>query len=318
MDKKRNGLLEIYRFIICFWPLYYHNYFFWERDYSVFTVCDLAVDFFFVLSGFFLMSSMRRLKDEPVFKGMIKLMFGRAKPMLFTICFIAAFNFICVALFVRENYFKTLFHLFKYWWFVLYLIVVIGVLYLVYRILKNEKLFVVFLVILSLSMARLQYAVVVEERYIDQLVFFARSCGCVPVGILLSYIPKIKFKKFNAAILAVIALIPTLFYFAYNEKTFFTRLLIIAMFCALVYFSVHINVSGGLCDVLGKLSVRMYLYMAFITMIEMLGVTNFRQLFVIDVAVASLDLAVSYYRDKYKALKNQQQKQASEFVSATK
>ena len=152
-------------------------------------------------------------------------------------------------------------------------------------------------------MACLQYTVVVKEMFIDELVFVARSLGCIPVGILLSYIPKWECKKFNPAIPIVVVLIPTMLYLAYNEKTFFIRLLMIAMFGALMYFSTHISVGGRVFDLLGKLSVRMYLYMAFVTMIEMLGVGNHRALFVIDVAAASLDLAVCYYRDKYKALK---------------
>ena len=117
MDNKRNGLLEIYRFILCFWPLYYHNYFFFERNYERFTVAELAVDFFFMLSGFFLMRAIRKNKEERVFVGMAKLVYGRVKPMIFTMGFITAFNLVCLVLFVRENYFNVLFELFKYWWF---------------------------------------------------------------------------------------------------------------------------------------------------------------------------------------------------------
>ncbi len=303
MDKKRNGLLEIYRFILCFWPLYYHNFFFFERDYGIFTVAELAVDFFFMLSGFFLMRAMRRAKEEPIFKGTARLMLGRVKPMMFTMCFIAAFNLVCIALFVRGDYLNTLFELFKYWWFVLYLTIAIGLLYLVYRLVKSEKIFVIFLVILTAAMACLQYAVVVEKMFINELVFVARALACIPVGILLSYIPALKVKKFNPSIPIVIVLITTLLYFAYNEKTFFIRLLMIAMFGALMYFSSNISVGGRAFDFLGKLSVRMYLYMAFITMLYILGLTNHRALFVIDVALAVMDTILSTYRQKYKALK---------------
>ena len=303
MEKKRNGLLEIYRFILCFWPLYHHNFFFFERDYSIFTVAELAVDFFFMLSGFFLMRAMRRLKDEPVLRGMSKLMLGRTKSMAFTMCFIAAFNLVCILLFIKEDYFGVLFELFKYWWFVLYLVIAIGLLYLAYRLLKNEKVFAVFLIVLSLSMACLQYAVVVEEMFIPELVFVARALGCIPVGILISYIPNLKIKKFNPCILLVAVLIPALLFMAYGEKTFLTRLVMIAMFGALMYFSVNISVGGRVFDAIGKLSVRMYLYMAFITMLYLLGLTNHRVLFVIDVTLAVMDLTVDLYRTKCKSLK---------------
>ena len=302
MQSKRNGLLELYRFILCFWPLYYHKYFFWLDDGSKFSVVELAVDFFFVLSGFFLMRAMRKEKDQPIFKGMWNAMYGRVKPLTFTLCFIAAFNAVCVVLFVRENYLHTIFHLFMYWWYVLYLLVVIGLFYLVYRALKSEKLFVVFLAVLAVLMATLQYLVVVEELLFFDLSFVLRALGCVAVGILLSYVPMLKPMKFNLSIPLVVILIPTLFYFAYNEKTFFIRLLMLGLFSALVYFSSHISFQSKICDYLGQLSARIYLYMAFVAMLHLLGLTHYRVLFVIDVALATLDLALSIYRQKYKTL----------------
>ncbi len=320
MDNKRNGLLEIYRFIICFLPLYYHNYFFFKRDYSKFPICELAVDFFFMLSGFFLMRIMRREKDTPVFKGLGRIMLGRVKPMLFTVGFIAAFNFICMALFIRGDlmhYVDTFFDLFKYWWFVIYLTIAIGVLYLIYRLLKSEKKFIIFLAVLALAMAYLHYLVVVEGMFSWRVLFTTRTFGCIPMGILVSYIPALKIKKFNPSIPIVVVLVPTLIYLAYIEKGFFTCIGMILMFGALMYFSCNINVGGPVFDLIGKLSVRMYLYMAFVTMFEILGLTNHRILFVIDVALASLDLIVDYYRTKYKALKKKTEKTA-EPVSAIK
>ena len=117
------------------------------------------------------MNSMKKLKEEKIIVGIGKIMFGRVKPMMFTLCFISAFNFLCVILFIRENYLDTLFDLFKYWWFVLYLSIAIGVLYFVYRILRKEKIFITFLVILASGMACLHYAVVVQGLFISELVF---------------------------------------------------------------------------------------------------------------------------------------------------
>lgn len=308
MDKKRNGLLEIYRLIICFWPLYYHNFFFWERDYSKFTICELAVDFFFMLSGFFLMRVMRREKDKPAFKGMIKLMLGRVKPMVFSMCFIAVFNLICILLFIKGDYVNTLFELFKYWWFILYLSVAIGLLYLIYRILKSEKIFVIFLILLAAGMAYLHYCVMELGMFGWMLLFFTRTFGCLSAGVLLSYIPSWKNKKHNPSILMVLVLIPTLLYFAYIEKDFFIALAMIFMFGALVYFSTNISVGGAAFDFIGKLSVRIYLYMAFITMLYLLGLANHRVLFLVDLSFALIDTVITsciekHYRNKKKAEK---------------
>lgn len=301
--KNRNGLLEIYRFLLCFVPLYYHSFFYFKRNYELFDVPELAVDFFFMLSGFFLMNSMRRLKDEKVLVGMGKIVFGRVKPMMFTLCFISAFNLICILIFVRENYLSTLFELFKYWWFVLYLAIGIGLIYLVYRALKSEKLFVVFLALLAAGMACLHYSVVELGMFIHELVFFTRAFGCISAGILVSYVPRLRIGKFNYAIPVVAFLLPTLIYLFFDNNSFLIRIAMVIMFGALMYFSVHINLGGRIFDLFGKLSVRMYLYMAMLTMLAILGLNNHRVLFVMDITLAVMDITLDTYRTKYRTLK---------------
>lgn len=301
--RQRNGLLEIYRLILSFMPLYYHSFFFFERNYDIFDVPELAVDFFFMLSGFFLMRSMRKLKDERIIVGVGKMLFGRLKPMLFTMCFISAFNLICLAIFVRGDYLNSLFQLFKYWWFVLYLMVGVVIYYLVYRALNSERLFVVFLAVVALLMATVHYLVVEQGMLIYEVVFFTRAFGSVAAGILVSYIPRLKVRKFNHSIPIVILLIPSLLYLAYNNKTFFICIAMIVMFGALMYFSTHISVGGRFFDFLGKLSVRMYLYMALLTMIAMMGLTHHRLLFAIDIAVATIDVVIHNCFEKRSARK---------------
>ena len=51
----------------------------------------------------------------------------------------------------------------------------------------------------------------------------------------------------------------------------------------------------------------MYLYMSFITTLYMLGLTHHRILFVIDVALAVMDLLLAGYKQKYEGLKKKVQ-----------
>ena len=304
MNSKRNGLLEIYRFIFCFWPLYFHDFFFIQSDSVRFTVAELAVDFFFMLSGFFLMRAMQKIECKSIFRGMMKLMFGRIKPMLFTICFITVFNLICMALFIREDYMTVLHYVFRYWWFVLGLMIAVGLFYLVYRFLKSEKLFVAFLIFVVVAAACFHYAVNVKGLLHHNVIYFTRTYGCISFGILISKIAKIKVKGFNIAIPIVVLLVPTLFYLAYREKNFFICLVMIAMFGMLIYFSSNIPVYGKIYDLIGRLSVKIYLYMPFLTMLYVLGLTNNRILFLIDIALAVMNTVLEYYRDKYLSLKS--------------
>ena len=251
------------------------------------------------------MKAIRKEQDSPFFKGMARIMFGRVKPMAFSMCFIFAFDLIYVLLFVNEDHLEALRWLVRYWWFVLFLTVAAGLIYLLYRLVKSEKIFAIILGAVIAAMTVLQYAVAEMGMFFDGLSFATRTFGCLPLGILISYIPKIKVKKFNHNIIPVVLLIPTMLYLAYIKKSFFMLLLMIVLFSALVYFSSSVPVGGKVFDILGQLSVRIYLYMAFVTVFEGLGLTNPRALFVIDITLATLDLIASHYMKKYKALKKQ-------------
>lgn len=313
--KRRNGLLEIYRLILCFWPLYYHHFFFTARDYSRFTVAELSVDFFYVLSGFFLIQSMKKKSEESTFTGMLKMMYGRLKPMLFSICFVGGFSLLCVALFIESDYLNTLFEIFKYWWFVLYLVIAVGVFYLLYRLVKNETVFGVIMFVLSLSMGVFHYHLAERGFFIFEFTFVARTIGCIALGVLVSYIPAIKNKKLLISIPAVAILLVGLLYHAYSEKSYNMCIMMIVMFALLVYFSSNISVGGRVFDIMGKLGMRIYLYLPFITVIYYLGITHHRILFVLDITLAVLDLILDIYRTKYRALKAKAEAPEREFVT---
>ena len=152
-------------------------------------------------------------------------------------------------------------------------------------------------------MAVIHYLEVEHGVFFSDIVFFTRTLGCTSLGILLSYVPKLKIKKFNPSIPAVVILLPTIIYLYYNDKTFVLCLVILALFAALVYFSSHISVGGRAFDILGKLSVRMYLYMALLRMLRDRGLTDNRILFFIDIGMAIIDLTVTHFVQKHIAKK---------------
>ncbi|MBE7079883.1 MAG: hypothetical protein E7371_01440 [Clostridiales bacterium] len=304
MKKKRNGLLELYRLFFCFWVMYYHEFFFFENpgDEKIFSIARLAVDFFFILSGFFLLSSMRKLKEEKVFAGAGKLMWSRLKPMTFSLLIATAFNAVCMALFIREDIPGVLLTNFRYWWYLLYMVLAIGILYLVFRWVKNEKGYAVFLAVLALVMGGLHYAMENHGFFIYEFTFVARTFGCLALGMLLSYIPKWKPKKFNYNILFVVVLVPLTVYLAYIKKDYWLSLTMLGVFMALIYFTSNINVGGKFCDAVGQLSVRMYIYMAFVSMLHVLGWAHDRLLFILDGCLATMDVMLSHYYRKFKEL----------------
>lgn len=304
MGTKRNGLLEIYRLLFCFWVMYYHNFFFIEKG-STFTVAHLAVDFFFILSGMFLRRSMKRRSEEKTLVGMTGLVGDRIKPILFPLCFVAAFNMICIALFVREDVLKTMFNVFCYWWYILYLVIAVALFYLLYRAVKNEKIFAAILALICIAMCTLHYFTEEHDFFISELTFVYRAFACLSFGMLISYLPTLKKKAVAVAIIIVAILIGVLLYLAWGDKNYLICLTIVLLFAPLVYFTSTIEVGGKVFDLIGKLSTRMYIYMAFVSMLRVLGLTNHRVLFVVDLALAVLSVTLDEYRRKYKKLKDE-------------
>ena len=303
--KQRHGLLDIYRFILECWVMFHHNFFFIELRHDIFSSAQLSVDFFFVISGYFLLRSMQKQQGVKLHIGIKNLLWARIKPLLFSVCFITAFNIVCIALFIREDILITTFNIFRYWWYVLYLLVAVVLFYLLFRLIKTKWAFIIALFVIAVGMAFLDYLIETKGILIYVFTFWTRTLGCVATGMLISYIPRWTCEKFNYSIPIVIILIPSIFYLAYGKKDFFTCILMIVMFTALVYFSTNISFGGKITDTIGHISTRMYLYMSFITTLYMLGLTHHRILFVIDVALAVMDLVLTVYQKKYLQLKKQ-------------
>lgn len=302
---QRHGLIDIYKFILGFWVMFHHNFFFMEHRDDIFSVAQLAVDFFFVISGYFLLRSMEKKKDVSIAIGLGDLLLTRIKPLLFSVCFISAFNFLCICLFVKEDILANTFYIFRYWWYVLYLLIAVILFYLLFRMIRSKRGFVISLFIITCGMAILDYFIEKEGFLIYELTFWTRTFGCTAAGMLISYIPKWKPKKFNINIPIVILLILLTAFLAYGEKNFITCLIMIGLFTALVYFSTNIAIGGRITDLLGQLGTRMYLYMSFITTLYILGLTHHRILFVIDLTLAVMDLLLSESKKKYEKLKAQ-------------
>ena len=301
--KHRNGLLEVYRLIIGFWVLYCHDFFFFYNESGNFPVPNLAADFFFVMSGYFMLCSFQKLNGDSVLGGVCKLIVSRIKPLLFSICFIAAFAFVCIALFVRENYIANAFFIFRYWWYVLYLLIASAIIYFVYRLIHNDKGFIIFLVLLEIFTTVVVYFIEEHGILIYELTYGLRAFGCLGCGMIVSYVPRWIPKKFNYSIPIAVVLAISLVYLCYADKTFFTCIFILMLFALLVYFTMNIQVGGKGFDIVGLLGLRMYLYISFVSTLYILGLTNHRMLFVIDVTLATLDLLFTLYKQKYNQLK---------------
>lgn len=297
------GIFELYRILLCIWPLYHHG-FFLIRENGTFTYPQLTVDFFFIISGFFLISSMRKLKKENIWIGTKKLMFSRLTPILSPLLACIVFNALCMILFIRSDIFNTLFINFRYWWYILYLVLGIALLFFAFRLIKNEKLYIIFLVALLITMGVFHYFLEIREFFIYEFTYMARTFACLSLGMLFSYLPKWSPKKFNVNAVIVAILVPFMIYLAYAPKNYLICLCMIALFAVLTYFSSNVNLNGKTFNLLGKMSSRMYVYMSFVSMLCVLGFDNCVMLFIIDICLSILDLLINYYYKKYNIYNN--------------
>lgn len=81
---KRNSLIEFYRFLFAMWVVYYHGYFFLPKT-QYFSSGYLAVEFFFILTGMFLVKDIVKHSDQSFIKGGISLVWKKLKSLSFTL-----------------------------------------------------------------------------------------------------------------------------------------------------------------------------------------------------------------------------------------
>ena len=153
MEKKRNGLLDLYRIFSCFWVLYFHHFFFFENTEKIYREASLAVEFFFILSGIFLLNSIKRTDGLPFWKGCAKMMWGRLKPLACTLAVVFCFNLTGIIVLASKNGFDFQAHIGTvfYLWFLPFMFFGVFMMYVLYRLIKNKHLYLIVLGILAVA-----------------------------------------------------------------------------------------------------------------------------------------------------------------------
>ena len=89
---KKNGLIELFRFLCAVWVAYFHGFFPIHSD--KFNGVILPVDFFFLVSGFFFLKSIEKYREKPYWEGVRFIFWGRTKR--FIVPLIIAFLSVCL------------------------------------------------------------------------------------------------------------------------------------------------------------------------------------------------------------------------------
>lgn len=285
IKKEKNSLIELCRFLFAIWVLYYHSYVpfkneHWSNGY-------LAVEFFFVLSGFYLISSIDKYASMPTRQGLSKFLVHRfsaiSVPFLINEVFVVYYD-LCSK--PSYNF------LFGYLWYIRDLFIAMTVIFLLRRFIKREKVFYIVLSILSLTslFAFMRLPVVAWPGGPF------RSVASIPIGMIAALIPKIAIKKDGkknsilpailvAAGLLVSAISCLLIAYSDEKSLFIKYLLVLIVYPAMIYFASCIRFNNSFLNWLGSLSFPIYAFQCPIRVLEHYGVNDRMTLFIILISI---------------------------------
>lgn len=267
--KKRNSLIELYRFIFALNVVKNHGYFPYQGSY--FSPGAYSVEFFFVLTGFFLIKSLDNCKCNGMLKGVFCVIWRKIRAIVVPLIIGIVFNIIYK---ISIGDFSS--GIWMYLWYVHDMLAVITIYYILRKLIKSEKSFFVIVLIIAFTFNTLHF---IEVFYSWG---WFRALGSISVGMLISYIPPIpdKYKKY-----VWIALIPTmvsvLCMLLFKCSMFMEIILNMLLYPALIYLTLQINVSCKLFNYLGSLSFGLYAFQSIARCAKQWGVNNLWLLFII-------------------------------------
>lgn len=264
---KRNSLIELYRFLFAMWVVYYHGYFFLPKT-AFFSNGRIAVDFFFILSGLFLMGGIKKSAQMPFFQGLINVGWKKVKPLGITLIISLVFAQIYFWINLSRGESGGIF---GYMWYVEWLTLVPMIYYVLYRCIRNKKGFYIVVAVLAI-------VAYVLQNMVFQGWGLMRAFVGMGIGILLSLVPKNnwKIKNFNINwIISFVLAVATIVFACYCVYVpARDHIFILILFPSLLYFAMCINARIPAFDYLGGLSFSLYAYQTICRVLEQVGVMN--------------------------------------------
>lgn len=285
--RRKNSLLELLRFLSALWVLYYHDYVPFKN--MLFSEGYLAVEFFFILSGFYLMRSMNKYLDMPTKQGLFEFIKHRFKNI--AIPFTIGEIFVLIYSFAFEISYNLFF---GYLWYIRDLFIAMIGIFLLKKYIKSEKLF--YIVLATVSIVAMFGFIWLPVIAWPNGPF--RSINSIPIGMIVALIPSIKignethYNKMSAIIPIVSFLVVGLGCLAIiilpYKHPVLPYLLVILVYPSLIYFANQIEYSNKFLDWLGSLSFPIYAFQCIVRVIEACGLKNNTVLFVILLSLVIL------------------------------
>lgn len=296
-EKARNGLIDLYRFLLSLVVVHGHSLFVVRGPY--FGPGSACVEFFFVLSGYLFWSFLNKSKERTFKENLYQLHKTRFLPLAIPIC-IGVLSNIIESIYVGE------FGIWGYLWYIEVMFIEMIALILLRKWIKSDKKFMI--TIMSVMV------IAIVLKYFGPFYSFGyiRGAATIPMGIFLASLPKIK-KKWIVIPLLIPVMIVCFFIICFHWKNvewFGYKIpeLILdnVLYPALIYLTFCLKVKSKFLSYLGALSFGLYAFQCPADMLRTMGVTNIYFLFgLILVATLVEDAGKRIYRhQKNKRLAN--------------
>ncbi len=288
-SNQRNSLFELYRFLFAMWVVWYHGYFAFSNQF--FNNGYMAVEFFFLLSGFHLLKTLHKHNHQPFFVGLAHVLWNKVRRL--GLPFVVGLVFVFWQRLLEQ---KPV--LMGYLWYIPIMLLAFVLVYTLRRLLKNDLAFALSLVAVVVASYLVLYLPIAEKLGV------VRGLGAVSFGVLISLIPQIRLKianfQLNPLITGVLFVLVVLL--AWLPKTDLTieYFLVLLLMPMLIYFTATLKFHCKFFVFLGTLSFAIYCYQCVLRVLKAYFALEQHWLFVILVALVALDklIAVAIKRAK--------------------
>lgn len=278
----RNSLFELYRFLFAMWIVWYHGYFIFKNQY--FDDGYIAVEFFFLLSGFYYLKTLDKYKDKKFFEGIFQIIISKVKS--FGFAFVVGLLFVAWQRILEE---KPV--LLGYLWYIPIMLLAFALIYLMKRLIKRESIFIISLIGVVIINYLILYVPIIEKFGVS------RGLGAVSLGVLISYLPKIEIKisKLSLNLILTISVLCSVIYLAYLPKNglMYEHLLIFVCMPMLIYFTNTLKINSKVLNFFGSLSFALYSYQCVVRVLRMIFTMPQYVYFVILICLVALDRIIN-------------------------
>ncbi len=274
--KKRNSLVELYRFIFAMNVVKNHGYFPYQGPY--FGPGRISVEFFFILTGFLLARSVNKYLDKPFWQGLRGFFWSKLKSILIPLIVAIPFN-------LWYSYLDgDGLNLWGYLWYVNQMLIYIPIFFIVRYFIKNNNKFLLVIGIACIIATILN----MTEFFYDWGVI--RAVMAISLGVLISHIPPLKIKNnFWKYLIVVFLMALTLSILILPTNLAIEKLAFLVVYPMLIYFTFQLTVHNSIFNYLGSLSFGLYAFQCVVRPIEKFGYNNIWGMFIIIVALTLLE-----------------------------